>query len=218
MIKIVDYGSGNINAIANIYKRLDMPVSIARGPQDLKGSEKVILPGVGAFDHVVKCLNASGMRTELERIVLEEKKPILGICVGMQILGKSSEEGVLPGLGWIEGEVKKIDTSNFTHEPRLPHMGWNDVIPLKREPLFINLETAPRFYFLHSYYFDCANETDALAVTDYGGQFSSAVRSNNVFGVQFHPEKSHQWGIQLLKNFGDLYAPLENHPMPAGQQ
>jgi glutamine amidotransferase len=205
MIKIVDYGCGNINAIANIYKRLAIPASIAAGPKDLQGAEKVILPGVGAFDHVVKCLNESGMKPELERLVLEEKKPILGICVGMQILGKRSEEGVLPGLGWINGEVKKIDVSNFTHEPRLPHMGWNDVVPLTREPLFVNLETTPRFYFLHSYYFDCADENDALAVTDYGGRFTSAVHSENVYGVQFHPEKSHQWGIQLLRNFGDLH-------------
>jgi glutamine amidotransferase len=204
MIKIVDYGSGNINAIANIYKRLDKPASIARRPEDLVGASKIILPGVGAFDHVVKCLDASGMRTVLSRLVVEEKKPILGICVGMQILGTSSEEGSLRGLGWINGQVKKIDVSHFTHEPRLPHMGWNDVTPLRRDPLFVGLENEPRFYFLHSYYFECANEADVLAVTDYGGTFSSAVNSLNVFGVQFHPEKSHQWGIQVLKNFSEL--------------
>jgi len=204
MIKIVDYGSGNINAIANIYKRLDKPASIARRPEDLEGAEKIILPGVGAFDHVVKCLEASGMRPILDWLVLEEKKPILGICVGMQVLGNDSEEGHLPGLGWIEGRVRKIDVSHFTHEPRLPHMGWNDVAPLKREPLFINLEDNPRFYFLHSFYFDCANTGNVLALTIYGEAFCSAVNSGNVFGVQFHPEKSHQWGIQLLKNFAQL--------------
>lgn len=204
MIKIVDYGSGNINAIANIYKRLDTPAGVARCPEELEDADKVILPGVGAFDHVVKCLESSGMRPILNRLVLDERKPILGICVGMQILARSSEEGTLPGLGWIDGQVKKIDVSNFTHEPRLPHMGWNDVNPVRHDSLFDNLEDHPRFYFLHSYYFECQNQNDVLALTNYGGNFSSAVNSGNVFGVQFHPEKSHQWGIQMLKNFSEL--------------
>lgn len=203
MIKIVDYGSGNINAIANIYKRLDKPASIARSPEDLEGTERIVLPGVGAFDYVVNCLNKSGMRPVLERLVLTEQKPILGICVGMQILGRGSEEGVLDGLGWIDGQIKKIDVSHFTHEPRLPHMGWNNVAPCKHNPLFADLPD-PRFYFLHSYYFDCATENDVLATTQYGGDFCSAVNFKNVFGVQFHPEKSHQWGIQLLKNFAEI--------------
>jgi|SRR5215813_965438 len=204
MISIVNYGCGNITAIANIYKRLDVPVSIASRPEDLRDAEKIILPGVGAFDHVVTCLDKCGMRDPLNELVLTRKKPILGICVGMQILARRSDEGVLEGLGWIDGQVKKIDISNFTRQPALPHMGWNDVAPVKRDSLFAHLEVDPRFYFLHSYYFDCANADDVLAVTDYGSSFPSAVHCNNIFGVQFHPEKSHQCGIQLLKNFSEL--------------
>ena len=204
MIAIVNYGSGNIRAIANIYKRLNVAVGIASTPDELRAAEKIILPGVGAFDQAIKCLNESGMRDILNELVIEKKKPVLGICVGMQILANNSEEGVLDGLGWIDGEVRKFNIANFTQKTHLPHMGWNDVVPLKNSKLFINLENNPLFYFLHSYYFSCSNEKDVLAVTDYGGNFVSAVNSDNVFGVQFHPEKSHQWGIQLLKNFGEL--------------
>jgi len=204
MIQIVDYGSGNINAIANIYKGLNVAVSIAKKPEVLRTAEKVILPGVGSFDHVIKCLNESGMRGALNELVLEKKKPILGICVGMQIMANKSEEGVLQGLGWIDGEVKQFNTSSFSKKAPLPHMGWNNASPTKISKLFINLEINPLFYFLHSYYFSCSREKDVLAVTEYGDKFASVVNSDNIFGVQFHPEKSHQWGIQLLKNFGDL--------------
>lgn len=204
MITIVNYGSGNIRAIANIYKRLNVAVSVASTPEELRSAEKIILPGVGAFDQAIKCLNESGMRGVLNELVIEKKKPVLGICVGMQILANSSEEGVLDGLGWIAGEVKKFDVSNFSQKTHLPHMGWNDVVPVKSSKLFVNLENDALFYFLHSYYFSCSDENDVLAVTNYGGNFTSAVNSGNVFGVQFHPEKSHQWGIQLLKNFGEL--------------
>lgn len=204
MITIVNYGSGNIRAIANVYKRLNVAVGIASTPDELRFAEKIVLPGVGAFDQAIKCLNESGMRDILNELVIEKKKPVLGICVGMQILASSSEEGVLDGLGWIDGEVKKFDISNFTQKTHLPHMGWNDVVPVETSKLFVNLENNALFYFLHSYYFSCSNEKDVLAVTDYGGNFTSAVNSENVFGVQFHPEKSHQWGIQLLKNFGEL--------------
>lgn len=204
MITIVNYGSGNIRAIANVYKRLNIAVGIASTPDELRAAEKIVLPGVGAFDQAIKCLNESGMKGILNELVIEKKKPVLGICVGMQILASSSEEGVLDGLGWIDGEVKKFNIANFTQKTHLPHMGWNDVVPVKNSKLFVNLENSHLFYFLHSYYFSCSNEKDVLAVTDYGGNFTSAVNSDNVFGVQFHPEKSHQWGIQLLKNFGEL--------------
>lgn len=204
MITIVNYGSGNIRAITNVYKRLNVAVGIASTPDELRAAEKIVLPGVGAFDQAIKCLNESGMKGILNELVIEKKKPVLGICVGMQILANSSEEGVLDGLGWIAGEVKKFNIANFTQKTHLPHMGWNDVVPVKRSKLFVDLENNPLFYFLHSYYFSCSNEKDVLAVTDYGGNFTSAVNSDNVFGVQFHPEKSHQWGIQLLKSFGEL--------------
>jgi len=144
------------------------------------------------------------MRNVLEELVVSKGKPILGICVGMQMMAHKSDEGVLKGLGWIDGEVKKFDISAFKQRTRLPHMGWNNVIPTKSSRLFLNLDNDPLFYFLHSYYFVCSKEEDVLAVTEYGENFASTVNSDNVFGVQFHPEKSHQWGIQLLKNFGEI--------------
>lgn len=204
MIAIINYGSGNIKAFANIYRRLSIPYIIASNREDLCLASKIILPGVGAFDNVMCQLEKSGMRQPLTEMVLERRMPLLGVCVGMQILAHSSDEGKLPGLGWIDGEVRKFDPELMTHNIRLPHMGWNDVKPLTNSSLFSGLEASCQFYFLHSYYFHCNNQEDALAQTDYGGSFASAVNSKNIFGVQFHPEKSHHCGIQLLKNFSTL--------------
>lgn len=204
MIAIIDYGSGNIKAFANIYRRLGMPFVIATRAADLHVATKVILPGVGAFDHVIGQLEKSGMRQALSENVLERRLPLLGICVGMQILAHSSEEGSQPGLGWIDGVVKKFDAATLVQATRLPHMGWNDVQPVIKTNLFRNWEIDYRFYFLHSYYFHCNKKEDVLARTDYGGQFTSAVNSGNIFGVQFHPEKSHHCGIRLLQNFANL--------------
>jgi glutamine amidotransferase len=203
VITLIDYGLGNIQAFANIYKRLNIPVAVAKTAGQLSAAEKIILPGVGAFDWAMTRLEASGMRACLDDLVMDKKRPVLGVCVGMQMMARSSEEGRLPGLGWIAGEVKRLDESGFRQQTHLPHMGWNDVCPSNRECLFKGIST-PRFYFLHSYYFAPASPDTALARTDYNGTFASAVRSGNVFGTQFHPEKSHQWGIQLLKNFAEL--------------
>ncbi len=204
MIAIVNYGLGNIQAIANIYKRLNIPVVVATTPDDLAKSDKIILPGVGAFDWAMQLLNESGMRYCLEELVMVKRLPIFGICVGMQMLARRSDEGKLDGLGWIEADVIKFDESKFTQKTHLPHMGWNDVIPKSTNCLFRGMDAKPRFYFLHSYYFLPKKEEDVLAVTDYNDSFASAVSSGNVYGAQFHPEKSHQWGIQLLKNFAEL--------------
>ncbi len=204
MIAIINYGLGNIQAIANIYKRLNIPVVVATSIGELVKADKIILPGVGAFDWAMQLLNESGMRNCLEELVMVKKLPIFGICVGMQMLARRSDEGKLDGLGWIDAEVKKFDELKFTQKTHLPHMGWNDVIPQNTDCLFRGMEEKPRYYFLHSYYFLPQKDKDVLAVTDYNGTFASAVRSENVFGAQFHPEKSHQWGIQLLKNFADL--------------
>ena len=204
MITIVNYGLGNIQAIANIYKRLNIPVCIAPSAEELAEAKKIILAGVGAFDWAMMRLNQSGMRERLDDLVLGKGRPVLGICVGMQIMAKRSDEGVLEGLGWIDAEVRKFDEASFTHTPHLPHMGWNDVLPQQNGGLFRGLESDARFYFLHSYYFAPRQESEVLTITDYNGPYASSVRSGNVFGVQFHPEKSHQWGIQLLKNFAEL--------------
>lgn len=204
MITIIDYGLGNICAFANLYERLNIHISVAKTADQLKSASKIILPGVGAFDHAMSKLNNSGMREPLEEMVLDDQVPALGICVGMQMLAKSSDEGVLPGLGWIDGNVKKFDVSYLNSKTQLPHMGWNTIHPKNDNPLLLNLSNNSRFYFLHSYYFQCNNQNDTVATTEYGIQFSSAVNDKNIYGVQFHPEKSHQWGIQLLKNFADL--------------
>lgn len=204
MIAIIDYGLGNVKAFANVYERLNIAVSIARQVDDLKEVTKVILPGVGAFDHAMTKLNRSGMREELDKLVLEKHIPVLGICVGMQMLARTSEEGVLQGLGWIDGVVKKIDSSSLKSMTKLPHMGWNTINPNLRNPLFITLNSNSRFYFLHSYYFHCDGPENVIATTNYGKEFASAVNHGNIYGVQFHPEKSHHWGIQLLKNFADI--------------
>lgn len=204
MISIVDYGVGNIQAIANIYKRLNIPVRIARTAEELAGAERVILPGVGSFDWAMARLKNSGMRAALDDVVLAKGRPVLGICVGMQMIAKRSDEGSLEGLGWIDAEVKKFDRGAPSQRAYLPHMGWNDVEPRCRECLFKDIGATGRFYFLHSYYFAPKDQNMVLGVTDYGGPFASCVHAGNIYGVQFHPEKSHQWGIQLLKNFAEM--------------
>ncbi len=203
MIKIIDYGLGNILAFQNMYKRLNTEVAIAKSAADLCGATKLILPGVGAFDHAMKLLEQSGMRQSLDELVLGKRLPVLGICVGMQMLARSSDEGNMPGLGWIDGKVKDF-RSLAQGELRVPHMGWNDVKPAEGEKLFAQLSGGACFYFLHSFYFHCERREDVAAVSNYGIDFSSAVHSDNIYGVQFHPEKSHQFGARLLKNFAEL--------------
>jgi imidazole glycerol-phosphate synthase subunit HisH len=204
MIAIVDYGLGNVQAFANIYKRLGIAAALAGSPADLDDADRIILPGVGAFDWAMGCLEQSGMRPALDRCVLKERKPVLGVCVGMQMMAHGSDEGTRPGLGWIAGRVRRFDVSRFSDPTHLPHMGWNDVNARADDGLFAGLESAARFYFLHSYYFAPEHAENVLAETDYNGRFASGVRSGGIHGVQFHPEKSHQWGIRLLKNFAEL--------------
>jgi glutamine amidotransferase len=204
MITIVDYGLGNIAAFANVYKKANIEVAIAKTADHLKGASKLILPGVGHFDHAMELLQQSGMRDTLDNLVLRDKVPVIGVCVGMQILARSSEEGKLPGLGWIDADVRAFKSWDATRNMELPHMGWNDVRPLSTNALFNELETDARFYFLHSYYFSCDRQQDVLAICNYGADFSCAVHSSNIYGVQFHPEKSHSFGNRLLKNFAEL--------------
>lgn len=201
MIAIVDYGVGNVQAIANIYKRLGIAATLAATERELLAAERIILPGVGAFDWAMQRLTRAGLVEALHHCVRSERKPILGICVGMQMMAGRSDEGKLAGLGWIDGEVKRFDVRSFCAATHLPHMGWNGVRVAAGSELFSGLDSDARFYFLHSYYFAAARAGEVLASTDYHGLFASGVRSANAYGVQFHPEKSHQWGIALLKNF-----------------
>ena len=203
MIGIIDYGVGNIKAFANIYKNLNIPFKIVKDISGFENITKLILPGVGSFDHAMTSLENSGMREKLDELVLEKKIPVIGICVGMQMLAKSSEEGTLNGLGWIDGIVKKFDKSKIKNAP-LPHMGWNNLIMEKKNKIFGNLEENPRYYFLHSYYFECENKEDVIATATYGEKFDCMINHKNIYGIQCHPEKSHHNGMQLLKNFGEL--------------
>lgn len=202
MIRVIDYGLGNISAFLNMYKRLNIEAAVARTPEELRQADKLILPGVGAFDHAMELLDGSGMRSTLDELVTEQKVPVLGICVGMQILARGSDEGRSAGLGWIDGHVRGFKSLEL--DLLLPHMGWNDVQPSGDARLFSGLEDECRFYFLHSFYFNCTRAQDIAAVSRYGIDFSCAVHADNIYGVQFHPEKSHHFGAQLLKNFAEL--------------
>jgi glutamine amidotransferase len=204
MIRIVDYGVGNIQSFLTMYKRLDLPAERARTPAELTDATRLILPGVGAFDHAIDMLNSSGMRETFEGMVLGQKIPVLGVCVGMQMLAAGSDEGVLSGLNWIPGRVREFAVNQEAAPLPLPHMGWNDLVVKSESKLLADIETIPRFYFLHSYYFDCDDRSHVAATTEYGLQFDCVVSSDNIHGVQFHPEKSHHFGAQLLKNFAEL--------------
>ncbi len=204
MITIIDYGSGNIRAIGNIYDKLNVDYFIAKKPEQVVGAKKIFLPGVGAFDETISKLDSTGFREVLDIEVLQNKVPIIGICVGMQILAETSEEGSLNGLGYIKGKVKKMDASLLMQKPRLPHLGWNSIEINRPNELLKNIDPEFGFYFLHSYYFECTDKDDVLTTTTYGKPFASAVNHENVYGIQFHPEKSHQNGITLLHNFAKL--------------
>jgi imidazole glycerol-phosphate synthase subunit HisH len=203
MIGIVDYGLGNVRAVANIYQRLNIPAMLVSNSQQVAAADQLILPGVGSFDWAMQCIDRSGMRAALDEQVMGQGKPVLGICVGMQIMARCSEEGSAAGLGWLAADVRRF---SFTDQQRLrlPHMGWNDVTPRTAAPVMQGLEADARFYFLHSFYFAPDCEADIIASADYGGPFACSVQRANCVGVQFHPEKSHGWGIRLLKNFAEV--------------
>lgn len=204
MIGIVNYGSGNIHAVSNIYKRLNIPHFISKETRDLASATHLVLPGVGAFDETMRILNNSGLKIFLDELVLEKQIPVMGICVGMQLLAEGSEEGDLEGFGWIKGTVKKFDPSTLKQKPHLPHMGWNTVTIKRDNGIFEDIDHTQGFYFLHSYYFNCESSNDILGTTDYGINYASAVNHKNVYGMQFHPEKSHQNGVHLFKNFSKI--------------
>lgn len=204
MIAIIDYGSGNIAAIANVYKQLKIPHVVTRDAGELAKADRYVLPGVGAFDATMHHLKESGIEAVIQEQVLGHGKKVMGICVGMQILAESSEEGELPGLGWIPGRIRKIDCSRLTSGPRLPHMGWNSIAPRAESPIFRGVDVKQGFYFLHSYFFDAANDEHVLATVNYGNDMPCAVIRDNVIGMQFHPEKSHANGVAIFRNFAEI--------------
>lgn len=205
MISILDYQSGNLGAILNMLKRIGIMAQIISKPEDLRNASKIILPGVGTFDTGMKNLTVGGWIEPLERMIISEKIPILGICLGMQLMTRGSEEGNLQGLGWIAGYTKRFAFDN-SKEYKVPHMGWNRVALRKQcKALSFAENQENRFYFAHAYYVSLENQEDELLQTVYGMPFTSAFLRDNMLGVQFHPEKSHRYGMDLLKDFANKY-------------
>lgn len=203
MIAIIDYGVGNLGSIANMLSRIGTEAIITSEKQDIEKAEKIILPGVGAFDNGIRSINERGLMPILTKKVLNEKTPLLGICLGMQLLTRKSEEGKFNGFGWFDADTKKFKFNKDDNLLRVPHMGWNTIRIIQDDPLFKNLPQDARFYFVHSYHVICDNDRDILAKTHYGYDFASIIRKENIVGVQFHPEKSHKFGMQILKNFAE---------------
>lgn len=198
MITIVDYGIGNLGSVANMLKKVGAKkVIFSNDPEEIASSKKVLLPGVGSFDHGMQKLNDSGISDALRALVNKDDTLLMGICLGMQLLTEGSEEGELPGLGLVPGKAMIFPNNNGL---KVPHMGWNVVYPKKDSFLLQDLPEKSRFYFVHSYYVTCSDEADVLCTTSYGDDFVSSFQRNNIIGCQFHPEKSHRFGMQLFKN------------------
>lgn len=201
MLCIINYGSGNIAALANICRREKIDHCIVSDPREIAQGSHFLLPGVGAFDPTMETLESSGLLAALEEEVHGKGKPIMGICVGMQLLSEGSDEGERAGLGWIPGRVRRIDVRRLNRPPHLPHMGWNNITLHSQHPLLEGVDAARGFYFLHSYYFDASEGGDVLATVEYGENLPCVIARGRCFGAQFHPEKSHGNGIRLITNF-----------------
>lgn len=201
MIIVIDYGMGNLGSIVNMGRKAGGSFTVSGDPAVIAQADKLILPGVGAFDNGMARLRERGLIPVLNHLVLERKVPILGICLGVQLFTRRSEEGVLPGLGWIAGDTIRFQFAAGPAQLKVPHMGWNHIEPARPDPLLRDLPPEPRFYFVHSYHLVCDEPADVLAWTQYGRRFASAVQRGNIWGTQFHPEKSHKFGLALLKNF-----------------
>ena len=203
MIAIVNYGVGNLASIKNMLKKAGFESELVTDPIAIEKSSKIILPGIGAFDHCMIEFNKSGLREAVTNKVMKEKTPLLGICVGLQMLMESSEEGVEPGLGWIAGKTIKFKKEELG-DLKIPHMGWTNVRVAKNTLLTEGLGSQPRFYFVHSYHVQPDDKSDEMLTAQYGYEFTAAINRGNIYGAQFHPEKSHKYGMKILENFGRL--------------
>lgn len=201
MIHIVDYNCGNIKSIKNMINRIGEDVNITNDPCELKNATKLILPGVGNFDYGMRMLNDLGLKDVLNTCVLVNKVPILGICLGAQLMTNSSEESSQKGLGWLDAKVVLFKKQQMKNDTRIPHMGWNKIKELKESSLFDRMDNNNKFYFVHSYHFLPVDNNIALTETYHGYNFVSSLLKDNIIGVQFHPEKSHKYGMNLLENF-----------------
>lgn len=205
MICVVDYGVGNIQAFLNLFKRLGVEAIRANTSEALSKAHRLVLPGVGHFDFAMQRLKDSGMQPKLEEMVLTAQVPVIGVCVGMQMLAQGSDEGSLPGLNWLPGRVRAFANHPKSVDLPRPHMGWNELHPRPQSKLFSRgFDDTSQFYFLHSYFFDALDKQDVAATASYGFDFDAVVSRGHIHGVQFHPEKSHHWGEQILKNFVEL--------------
>jgi glutamine amidotransferase len=202
MITIIDYGMGNLGSIQNMFKRIKVESEITGDIERIARAKKILLPGVGAFDAAMQRIGDEGLKEVLDRKALDEKIPVLGICLGMQLLTRSSEEGNLPGLGWVNARTLKFNLPDASL--KVPHMGWNLVHKKNDSPLVEHLPEEPRFYFVHSFYVQCADPADVLTTTHYGIDFDSIIQHQNIYGAQFHPEKSHKFGMRILENFAQV--------------
>ena len=202
LIAIIDYGMGNVGSIANMLRKVGAEATITSDPDTIRAADKLILPGVGAFDNGMRELNHRGLVPVLQREVVDRGKSILGVCLGMQLFAESSEEGSARGFGWIQGRAVRFPVAHAGSPIKVPHMGWNTTNPVHDDLLFDGLDADSRFYFVHSFHVTC-DDSSVLARTRYGDQFVSAVRHRNIVGVQFHPEKSHRFGMRLLRNFAE---------------
>lgn len=203
MITVVDYGVGNIGAILNMLDYLGIEAEAQCNPSDIEHAEKLILPGVGAFDKAMSTLRSRGLIPSLNKAVLQRKVPVLGVCLGMQLLARRSEEGREAGLGYIDADVRRI-TLPLDSSLKVPHIGWMEIQPTQRSPLFDPARQTERFYFDHGYHMVCDDVADVSATIEYSAPLCCAVGRSNVFGVQFHPEKSHRFGMRLLDSFGQI--------------
>ena len=203
MILIIDYGIGNTGSILNMLKKIGADAKVSNDKTEIQNAEKLILAGVGAYDHGISQLYDHELIQVLNEQVLEKEKPILGICLGFQLFTDKSDEGIKRGLGWIKGNTKRFNISDMPSLIRVPHMGWNNIkLMIKDSPLFRDSNSEEqKYYFVHSYYVECKDNENILCRTEYGIEFTSAIQKGNIYGVQFHPEKSHKYGMQLLKNF-----------------
>ncbi len=204
MVVILDYGIGNINSILNMFRKISVPAVISSDPFVIEGASKIILPGVGHFDYCMQQLKQAAFFDTLQEQALQRKVPVLGVCVGCQMLMESSEEGREPGLAWISGRVIRFRTADLNKTLKVPHMGWTDVQP-KNGCMLYNDISEPRFYFVHSYHIQCAENNLVTATAHYGYDFTASVQQKNIMGVQFHPEKSHKFGMKLYENFVKQY-------------
>ena len=204
MFVIIDYGVGNLTSIRNMLNKAGADAVISNREQDILHASKILLPGMGHFDNCMEKLNASGLRPAIEQKALTERIPVLGICVGLQMYMESSEEGVQPGLGWIPGKTIRFRQEHMGSDQKIPNMGWLEIKEEKPSKLAAQLEDA-RFYFAHSFHVEVSNPADKLITASYGYPFTAGIEKDNLVGVQFHPEKSHRFGMQLLKNFAFNY-------------